>query len=576
MPKSFARIRLNMLLKSQAFGAVGALVWSVADMIVSGNMVGVDALAGIAATVPVTIGAQFFARLVYCGSGYVFARCQGAFDHEGAKKAVGLSLELAVAMGLFTYAVMFFGRDLYLDFVGISGGAREQAVAYWRWMSVFCALNPFTMTMWRLVYADGEVVTTAAGDLLAPFLTVGLSILFTKMTGSAAGAALGTLVAGVLSDSTMMTHVFRKTNQIVPKWNFSWSGARELVTYSLTDSSTKFCQCAFMTVVNKLVILSSSAAYLPVVSVIALVLELRALLDRIGDAYMPIAEMYLGEKNVPRVRELCRYSFVVALVAGFAFAAVVATGAPQIVALYGIPSAGADPAPDVYRHAVTALQISALMLPLSSLLSFICSHYLVIGRVGLSVIDTVLAEFVLTASCAAAFCLIWGLDALWVGLPFGALVTLLATILYGRFCDTSRSAMLIPESRTPVLNLSFEPSAEMAVEVRDDAEHFLRRHGVGEQVLGRIMLLVEECAMSVADGNKASRRAVTVEISFVVDGGEVRMVIRDTGRTKDVTDRDAQVSNLRSFVLAGLMSSYEDRRYLNTIGCNRAAFVFPK
>ena len=286
--------------------------------------------------------------------------------------------------------------------------------------------------------------------------------------------------------------------------------------------------------------------------------------------------MYLGEKNVPRVRELCRYSFVVALVAGFAFAAVVATGAPQIVALYGIPSAGADPAPDVYRHAVTALQISALMLPLSSLLSFICSHYLVIGRVGLSVIDTVLAEFVLTASCAAAFCLIWGLDALWVGLPFGALVTLLATILYGRFCDASRSAMLIPESRTPVLNLSFEPSAEMAVEVRDDAEHFLRKHGVGEQALGRIMLLVEECAMSVADGNKASRRAVTVEISFVVDGGEVRMVIRDTGRTKDVTDRDAQVSNLRSFVLAGLMSSYEDRRYLNTIGCNRAAFVFPK
>ena len=47
MPKSFARIRLNMLLKSQAFGAVGALVWSVADMIVSDNMVGVDALAGL-------------------------------------------------------------------------------------------------------------------------------------------------------------------------------------------------------------------------------------------------------------------------------------------------------------------------------------------------------------------------------------------------------------------------------------------------------------------------------------------------------------------------------------------------
>ena len=570
MLKSFARIRLNLLLKSQAFGAVGALVWCVADMIVAGNIVGVDALAGIAATVPVTIGAQFVARLVYCGSGYLFARCQGAFDREGAKRAVGLSLEMAVAVGLATYAAMFFGRDLYLDLMGITGGAREQAVAYWRWMSVFCALNPLTMTMWRLVYADGEAVTTAVGDLLAPPLTVGFSILFTKMTQSASGAALGTLVAGIIADSTMMTHVFRKTNQIVPKWNFSFGGVRELVTYSLTDSSTKLCQCAFMTVINKLVVFSAGVAYLPVVSVIALVLELRALLDRIGDAYMPIAEMYLGEKNVPRVRELCRYSLVVALVAGFAFSALVAVGAPQIVALYGIPRG------DVFDRGVTALQICALVLPLSSILSFIGSHYLVIGRVRLSVVETVFGEFVLTASCAAVFCFVWGLDALWVGLPFGGALTLGAVTAYGRFCDAAHSTMLIPPETASAVNFSFVPSPEKVVEVRNEAEFFLRARGVRDETLNRIMLLVEECAMAVADDNGDSGKNVFVETSFVIDDASVRMVVRDTGRIKDITDQDAQVSNLRSFVIAGLMSSYEDRRYLNTIGCNRAAFVFNK
>lgn len=574
--KDFSRCLLNRLLWSQTAGAAGALVLCIADMIVAGNLVGVDALSGIAAVVPVTIGAQFFAKLVYCGSGCLFARRQGVFDHEGARKAVGLSLEVAVAVGLLTYAAMSFGRDVYLDFIGITGGAREQAVAYWRWISVFCAVNPLSMTMWRLVYADGEVVTTAVGDLMLPFLSVGLAVVFTRMTGSAAGAALGTLVSGVISDATMMTHVFRRTNQIVPIWNFSWAGVRELAAYSLTDASTKLCQSAFMVVVSKLVVMTSSAVYLPVMSVVALVLELRALLDRIGDAYMPIAAMYLGEGNAVRVRELYRYSFVVALVAGFAFASLVATGALQLVELYGIPSAGADPAQDVFRHAVTALQVSALVLPLSALLSFICSHYLAIGRVMLSVVETILGEFVLTVGCAAVFCLVWGLDALWVGLPFGGFLALLAAVFYGRFCDDSRSTTLIRASGLPILNLSVEPGAAKAVEVRDKAEVFLRKHGVGEQTLGRIMLLVEEYAMSVSDGNATSGREVMIEVSFVIDGDEVRMVIRDTGRAKDITNRDAPVSDLRSFVIAGIMSSYEDRRYLNTIGCNRAAFVFAK
>ena len=46
MKLSFARNRLNALLRTQAFGAVGSLVPRITDMFVSGSVVGVDALAG--------------------------------------------------------------------------------------------------------------------------------------------------------------------------------------------------------------------------------------------------------------------------------------------------------------------------------------------------------------------------------------------------------------------------------------------------------------------------------------------------------------------------------------------------
>jgi len=400
-------------------------------------------------------------------------------------------------------------------------------------MTVFCALNPLTMTMWRLIYADGETVTTAVGDLLAPPLTVVLSIIFTKATGTAAGAGLGTLVAGIIADSTMCLHVFRKANAVVPKWSFSLASARELVSYSLTDSSTKFCQCAFMIVVNKLVVLTASAAYLPVVSVIALVLELRALLDRIGDAYMPIAKMYLGEKNLPRVRELARRSLIISFAAGLATAILVVVFAPQIVRLYGISHG------DVFDRGLAALRICALAFPISSVLSFLCSHYLVLERIRLSVAETVLGEFVLAAACVFGFSLVWGFDAMWIGLPVGCALTFGVICTYVRFFECRTSLMLIPPDEKDVLNLSFSPNPASVVAARNEAEAFLNGLCVDPMTVTRIMLLVEECSLAVVDVNRALRRKLHEEVSFVVGDLETSVVFRDTGRIVDVTDADS-------------------------------------
>ena len=79
--------------------------------------------------------------------------------------------------------------------------------------------------------------------------------------------------------------------------------------------------------------------------------------------------------------------------------------------------------------------------------------------------------------------------------------------------------------------------------------------------------------MTVADDN-VGRKGVLSEVSFVVSDEETQMVIRDTGKLRDITDSDARVSSFRNFVISGLMRSYENRRYLTTIGCNRAAFSF--
>ena len=566
---NFAKRRFNALFACQAVGGLVSLFVyaSIVDSIIVGNLVGVDALAGVAAVLPMVVGVQFVSRLVFCGSGYLFAKHQGRLEPDKARRVVGLSIETAVVVGLAIFTVTYFGRDLYLDAMGISGTVREQAIAYWRWIFVYYAIFPVIRVLWWLVYADGETITTTLADMLTPPLVIVLSIVFTKMTGSAAGAALGLTVGDLVGVSVMSTHFLRKSNGVVPIWNFSWRELRELVSYALTDSVAKLCQCGCLAVVSKLVVMTASAAFLPVVSMVALVQQLCDFLDHVGDAYMPVAGMYHGERNRPRLGELARYALSWSGVISLVLVAAVELLAPQIVALYGIPVG------EVLDSAVIALRLAGAVLPFAAVLLFLSSHYLVLDRIRLSLVTTVLSGLLLTAGCTASLCFICGLDAMWLGFPLGALLTLVALAVYCRVSTRRYSRLLLPKGTSAVFNHSFIPESRQVVRVRDVSERFLRGQGVGADVVSRIMLLIEECSMAVAGAGGRTRHPL-VEVSLVVDEKAATLILRDTGVTRDVTDTEAQVKSLRDFVIAGLMSSYESCRYLNTIGCNRSVFSF--
>lgn len=241
--------------------------------------------------------------------------------------------------------------------------------------------------------------------------------------------------------------------------------------------------------------------------------------------------------------------------------------APEIVSLYGIPAG------EVFDCAVIALRLSGLVLPLASVILFLCSHYLVMDRIRLSLVTTVSFGFLLSAGCTAAFCFAWGLDAMWIGFPLGALLLICALAVYCFVTTRQYSPLLLPEVACTVFNRSFAPESRQVVGARDDCAEFLREHGVLAEVVSRITLLIEECAMAVADASRRASREC-VEASILVEGTAVTLVLRDTGVTSDVTDVDSQVTSLRRFVISSMMREQQSRRYLNTVGCNRAVLVF--
>ena len=62
--------------------------------------------------------------------------------------------------------------------------------------------------------------------------------------------------------------------------------------------------------------------------------------------------------------------------------------------------------------------------------------------------------------------------------------------------------------------------------------------------------------------------AVTVDLN----GGGLTLVLRDDGEVFDMTDSDARISSLRSYLVSNLMGELPHRRNLTTTGFNRNVY----
>ena len=77
--------------------------------------------------------------------------------------------------------------------------------------------------------------------------------------------------------------------------------------------------------------------------------------------------------------------------------------------------------------------------------------------------------------------------------------------------------------------------------------------------------------MAVKDRN-AGRPVIGEVVLDLTDG--VTLTLRDDGEIFDITDADAQISSLRSFLVASVMERQAGRVNLVTTGFNRNVFKF--
>jgi len=559
MEPSFVRSKFNAMLGVATISMAVNFIVSLTGSLVVGNLVGAEGLAGFNVCSPVFAIASFFAALLSVGSGLVFSQAMGAFDARRASGVWSQTAFLALGLGLLTGLVMLSVGGLYMDFNGVTGEILHQARSYWRWQTLQLTISPLVLLSMAMIYADGDsLVATLAGGVYVGG-TVLFSIFFTWLFGTAGGVSCGTSLAMVCVLAVSSVHLFRKNNHLKFIRYFSWKDLGQTIANSAPDATIYLCWGLLILVVNRYTVAALGRQdMLAVVALGASIVQFSIVFDGVGEAIIPLGGMYAGEGNWPALRKLANHSALMATLEGLVCGAVMFVFAGQICPIYGFRGENAALLP----NAVATMRTLAFAAPFMGFLMMANTHYLVVGHAVFAVSVTVLKDFVfpclLMFPCAA----VWGFEGCWIGFVFGYVIAAAYPFLFVWLRHKrDRFPWLVPPDGGKILDFSARLTAKGVAAARDRVERYLTEHGVPDVIVKRVMFSIEETGAASVQKNRSASTIAEYAV-FLDKPGFVRLVTRDMGRAFDVN------------AVTAYLSAYAERRYLNTLNCNRSEYVF--
>lgn len=548
---SFVRRKFNAMLGVATVSMAVNFIVMLSGSLVAGNFLGKDSLAGIGVCTPVFAVASFLGAMVSVGSGLVFSKAMGEFDERRAAGVWSLGALLSSGIGVCLFLAMTFGGGWYLDYCAVTGDILTEAASYWRWQCVSMALTPLLLLGMAMVYADGDnVIAMAAGGCYVVG-TIGFSILFASLSGHAGGISGGTAVAVAIVLAVLSLHFLRRNNHLRFVRCFSWRDLKATLVGSAPDSLIYLCWGLLVLVVNRFTVAFYDEELLAVVALGVSIVQFSIVFDGVGEALIPLGGMYAGEKNDNAMRELANHSALVAVGEGLLAGAVMFAFAPQIAAVYGFRGEAAE----LFPVAVTVVRILAFGMPFMALLMMMNTHYLVVGHAKLAIWLTVLKDFLLPCVFVLLSGPAWWV-CMWGGIVIGYVVAAACPLVYVRLVyKRSYFPWLVKtDDRAVDFSICLDRESLSAAEGRIRA--FLSGHGVGDAVTAQVLGEVEASGLVALEKNGPHPPCVEYLVSLA-KSGSVRLIIRDDG----VTVESPSVS-------------VSDKRYLNTLNCNRTEYRF--
>lgn len=573
--RSFAKGETTMMSKKfytmLLGGTLTMMVVSVllmSDSVIAGSVVGPDAVAGVTLVTPLYSLAAFFGSVISLGVPVLYSAEMGKFNKERADQVFGLGVLMSLVMGAALFLLTCVFGEMYLRSSSPSEAIMAQARGYLFWMRFTILVLPIQTLLASVVYSDGDETVSTIANAVQGLGNIACSIIFSHFMGIR-GIGLASFLFNVVSAAILLAHFKKESNSL--RWNlyYSFGMLKEVVRYSIIDSSSYLFLAILTAVLNAFIGAQFGAEYLILASVVTLSREFQLLFDGIGQAASPIFSVYFGEENRTGLRSSYALANRVAIAEGVAVTLVLVLIAPFVPGFLNVSD------PQLASWVVLGVRVTALGSTFISLLYLLTSYYLVIDQIVLGVAACALRDVALSASLAVILGKILGISGMFIGLAVApalayAFMLLYLTARYGKE-DCPMLLSKVPGSdRSYLYQLCVEP--EQIIGLQKKVEAMLRENDVDKRTVGRIKLLIEELYMLISEKNKGKR--VLSECTVFLRPEGVQIITKDDGVLFDVSEEDVEVTSIAAFAVSAYMEKLgQNRRHLTTMSYNRSSFL---
>jgi len=567
---SFIKSKYKRLLMASILGWIVCLIDGCADTFFAGAFLNEAAVSGISLITPIASIISFLSYLVSAGTALMYSREAGAFNKERANRLAGQGLICSLIVSVFLVISMFLLEDPVIAFYSPSAEIEGYARDYYLCQIAFAGIYPIYYLLCQMVCIDGDDAISFLACLGAAAGNIVSSVLMVESLG-VKGLALGSAVGAFAGILVYLFHFLRKTNSIRFRFQFVLYDIWEMVKLSSTTSLTLLYVAVIDIIMNKFIISVYSDIYLPAYAVINLILNIGAVFASSYEAASGFICVGYGEKNPESIRRTMKISVRFNLIeSAFAFV-IIEAAASGIPNLFGICS------PEVAEASVFAARIIAFSFPAMALYYLLCSYYPATGKIIMGNIITAIYMLILPLVLAIPLGLVFGFKGMATGFMLTAFLSIAAVAVIISLRYGKRAFPLILE-KTEEDSLSYDLylNEESITTLCSEIKNELSQRNISSTVSNEIQLIAEESYMTIKEKNKKEnpKRKVLSECNILISNDTIRMITRDNGMIFDITDADAKVEDLRSYVLARLMEKNSDRTHVTTISFNRNSYYW--
>ncbi len=544
---------------------------SLTDSIISGNLIGLEALSAISLFSPFFMVSSFAAAVINSGTLVNYMAETGRFNKKRANEFFSQGMITAAAFGALLTALVYLIRPVFLSLVQSSPETGAYLARYYPITALYLLLFPAGCLLNNIVIADGGEKLTAAANIVCIVINAFLSFVLAGRFGVA-----GIGAATVLSEIVFILHLctwFRSENNTL-RFVMCFSG-KDLISMISRGiaRALRFVMSSLMLWILDFYILNRfDEGTFQVWTIVQNILGLSTVFLGTSMTLQPLMGPLLAENNTKAVRILVRRLVFDTTVFSVLCSLVILLFAQPLLRIFGVRDAA------ILREGLSAFRITGLTLVFSALTVLFFVYYFLMDRQALTFTVTLLSDLVIPAAAVILPGMFFDGKPvlLWVCLASGPVLSafVCGLVVLARY-KRELFPLLLPRDRDKRIHIyAFEASAENASAMSQAAGKLLSEEGCSKWLRTLVGVCIEDLVNLICEQNRGSTAPALAEFTLISEDDGVRVILRNDGKHFSIREESLAGCSFLKYTIDRILTTTEHCSYIVTAGYNCSELFF--